>query len=173
MLMAEMRLDSEASLWMPLAGCLALIGSSVACAVGTAYAPIIDEYKEASCVPVSVVRRVQPHTREWDSRLAFEGGQILVTGAQIPGGRIAVSGPASNHDIIAADPGDYIYPSDVRFNPQPGILYTKAHGFAGGLREQTWLFKYDLRRHEITERTQIRNGILPAECEAVAARVVP
>lgn len=173
MLTAAMPLDSEARLWTPLAACLALFGSSLACAVATADAPIINEYKEASCVPPSAVRRVQPPTREWNSRLSFDGGLISVKGAQIVGGRITVLNAASTREVIAADPGDYIYPSDVRFNARKGALYTKAHGLAGGLTEETWLFKYDLRKRQITERRQVTNGTLPPECEATPASARP
>jgi hypothetical protein len=170
---AAMQVQSEPRFQIPILGCLAMICSSVACAVATANAPIIDEYNEAACVPLADVRRVHPPTREWDTRLPFDRGQIVVKGAQIPGGRISVFDSMSNRDVVAADPGDYIYPSDVRFNEREGVLYIKAHGLAGGFREQTWLFKYDLHRHQIIERRQIKNGILTSECEATAANAKP
>jgi hypothetical protein len=65
---------------------------------------------------------------------------------------------------VAADPGDYVYPSDVRLDAQNDLLYVKAQGLAGGFSEQTWLFEYDLRRQRIMERLQVRNGILSMEC---------
>jgi hypothetical protein len=54
------------------------------------------------------VRRVQRPTREWDSNVSLEGVRIVVKGAQIPGGKIAVVDSTSNREVIAADPGDYI-----------------------------------------------------------------
>src|SRR3954452_19057741 len=104
-----MRSDPGARLWFLLVSCSALICSSVSCAVGTANATIIDEYKEASCLPPSVVRGVQPPTRGWHSSLSFDTGQIVVKGAQMVAGRIEVQDSTSNRKIIAADPGDYIY----------------------------------------------------------------
>src|SRR5690349_606486 len=106
-----MRSAPGARLCFLLVSCSALICSSVSCAVGTAKAPIIDEYKEASCVPPSVVSGVQPPTRGWHSRLSFDTGQIVVEGAQMVAGRIEVLDSTSNRKVIAADPGDYIYPS--------------------------------------------------------------
>jgi hypothetical protein len=88
----------------------------------------------------------------------------LVAGAQIPGGKITVSDPATGKTYTAADPGDYLYPSDVRFDAAHDLLYVKADGLARGIAEQTWLFTYDVRRHEITRRVKVRNGQLSEEC---------
>jgi hypothetical protein len=131
----------------------------------TSDAPIITKYKTAPCIPLLASRRVHPDTREWNTALALRNGlEAVVSGAQVPGGRIAVSYPATGRTFVAADPGDYVYPSDVRFDAQNGLLYVKANGLAAGMSEETWLFEYDLRGQRITERRQVRNGILPAEC---------
>lgn len=148
--------------------CVTLVCSAVACSLvipPTSSARIITKYAAAACIPFSANPKVSPHTREWDSVLTLgDGTEVIVKGAQIPGGRITVSYPATNQDIVAADPGDYVYPSDVRLDPRNDLLYVKAYGLAGGLSEQTWLFEYDFRRQRIMERRQVRNGILPIEC---------
>jgi hypothetical protein len=90
--------------------------------------------------------------------------KVLISGAQVPGGRVVASYPAEHRDIVAANPGDYVYPSDVRLDAQNDLLYVRAQGLAGGLTEQTWLFEYDLRGQRIVERLQVKNGALPAEC---------
>jgi hypothetical protein len=108
---------------------------------------------------------VTPHTREWNTLLFLRDGlPVRISGAQVPGGRIAVSYPGASREFLAADPGDYIYPSDVRLDAQKETLYVKAHGAAGGISEQTWLFAYDLRARRIAERLQVRNEVLPMEC---------
>jgi hypothetical protein len=108
---------------------------------------------------------VTPHTREWNALLFLHDGlPVRISGAQVPGGRIAVSYPGASREFLAADPGDYIYPSDVRLDAPKETLYVKAHGAAGGISEQTWLFAYDLRARRIAERVQVRNGVLPMEC---------
>ncbi len=107
-----------------------------------------------------------PHTREWNALVFLHDGlPVSISGAQVPGGRIAVSYPGSNREFLAADPGDYIYPSDVRLDAPKEALYVKAHGAAGGISEQTWLFAYDLRARRIVERVQVRNDVLPMECQ--------
>src|SRR5438477_12768682 len=93
-----------------------------------------------------------------------DGSKVIVRGAQVPGGRITVSYPPTGRTLVAADPGDYIYPSDVRIDAKNDLLYVKADGLAGGISEQTWLFEYDLRGQRIMERRQVKNGILFAEC---------
>jgi hypothetical protein len=72
--------------------------------------------------------------------------------------------PAEHRDVVAANPGDYVYPVDVRLDAQNDLLYVKAHGLAGGLMEQTWLFEYDLHGQRMAQRLQVKNGALPAEC---------
>lgn len=66
--------------------------------------------------------------------------------------------------LVAENAGDYVYPSDVRVDIQDGLLYIKAHGLAGGLSEETWLFEYDLLRQHSIGRVQVRNNILHQEC---------
>ncbi len=117
---------------------------------------------------MSAVPRVWPRPREWDTRVSFAGREVIVSGQRVPGGRIVVFDPRSGRTAIAADPADYVYPTDVRVDGPQGLLYVKAHGFAGGFSEQTWLFKFDLRKQEIVERRRITNGLLRAECEMTA-----
>jgi hypothetical protein len=128
-------------------------------------APIIDRYKAATCVPFSRNPSVRPHTREWDTTLTLSNGsKVIVTGAQVPGGQIVVRYPASGGVVVAASAGDYIYPSDVRIKAQSDLLYIKASGLAGGMRQQTWLFEYDLRSERLLLRQQVGDSGLPTEC---------
>jgi hypothetical protein len=90
--------------------------------------------------------------------------KVVVKGADMVSGRITVSYPAMGRDVVAADPNDYIYPSDVRLDAQNDLLYVKAQGLAVLSGEETWLFEFDLSGQRIIERRQIRNGILPMEC---------
>jgi hypothetical protein len=149
--------------------CVALSCCTVGCGIAaapTSNAPIITRYKTADCLPFSKKPRVSPHTREWNALVFLHDGlPASISGAQVPGGRIAVSYPGSNREFLAADPGDYIYPSDVRLDSPNETLYVKAHGLAGGISEQTWLFAYDLRARRIVERVQVRNDALPMECQ--------
>ncbi len=80
------------------------------------------------------------------------------------GGRIKLYFLKTGETYVAADAGDYVYPSDVRLNAESELLYVKAHGLAGGVREETWLFEYDLRARKLISRIPVRNGSLPPEC---------
>jgi hypothetical protein len=142
-----------------------LVCCTAACVSPTSNAPIIAKYNAAACVPLSASPRIRPPTREWDNPLSLrDGSKVIVSGAQVPGGRITVSYPATGRTLVAADPGDYIYPSDVRMDAKNDLLYVKADGLAGGISEQTRLFEYDLRGQRIMERRQVKNSILFAEC---------
>jgi hypothetical protein len=80
------------------------------------------------------------------------------------GGTITVSYLGTDQVFIAAHPGDYVYPSDVRIDVHAERLYTKAHGLAGGVREETWLFEYDLRARKVVSSIRVPNGSLTSEC---------
>jgi len=136
-----------------------------ACVPPTSSGPIITKYGAAACIPFSAIQHAFPHVREWDTALTLrDGAQVIVKGFDTVSGNITVSYPATGRVVVAADPNDYIYPSDVRLDAQDELLYVKAQGLAVLGGEQTWLFEFDLRKQRITERTRARNGILPMEC---------
>ena len=85
-------------------------------------------------------------------------------GAQMPGGRIIVRNPTTGVGSTAANAGDYVYPSDVRFNPQTNLLFVKASGLAAGINRETWLFEYDLLHDRLIDRRLVVDGALPPEC---------
>jgi hypothetical protein len=147
-------------------GCILLICSVAACVPPTRSAQtIVRGYEMARCVPLSGNARVQPPTREWDSTLNLRSGiQIAIRGAKIPGGRVSVYYPSDRSTFIAADPSDYVYPTDIRIDDKNNLLLVKARGLAGGISEQTWLFEYDILRQKILGRVQVKNDVLPAEC---------
>jgi hypothetical protein len=88
----------------------------------------------------------------------------MVVGYQMPGGRITVRYVATGRELEAANAGDYVDPSDVRFKAQTNLLFVRASGPAGGIAQETWLFKYDLRRQRLIERRRVADSVLPTEC---------
>jgi len=146
---------------------LALLGL-VGCNRAVSYAPIIDQYNAATCISPSLMPGPNPASREWNAKiLLLDGSQVFVTGAQMPGGRIDIRYPKSGENVVAADAGDYIYPSDVRLNPQNDDLYVKASGLGGGIWFETWLFEYDIRAQRLLKRQKVVDKALPTECTAV------
>jgi hypothetical protein len=132
-------------------------------------AEIIDRYKAATCVPFSAKPSITPHTREWDTPLILRGGlRVIVSGADAVGGRIVVkygyNDQINNRVEVAANAGDYVYPSDVRLNADNELLYVKASGLAGGIFHETILFEYDLRGRRLVRRQRVANDGLPTEC---------
>lgn len=146
---------------------LAICGTLVCCVTcrrPVSKAPIIDEYQAAVCVPFSARPAVRPHTREWNTRLALRNGEsVIVRGTQSPGGRIELE-YASGMRKVAADAGDYVYPSDVRVSKQNDLLYIKASGLAGGINHETWLFEYDPNNQHLVTKQRVSDEALPAEC---------
>jgi len=136
----------------------------VGCHLPLSQGPIIEGYKAAACIPVSL--RVQgPRTREWQTPVTLsDGSKVVIIGDQSPGGRILARYVTTGRLVEAANAGDYVYPSDVRFGAQNGLLFVKASGLALGITQETWLFEYDLVRHRLVERRRVADSALPTEC---------
>jgi len=127
--------------------------------------PIIEHYRADGLYSVFVNPKATLHTREWDTDLALkDGSKVIVTGAANAGGRITVRYPTSGRESVAADAGDYVYPSDVRLNAQKDRLYVKASGLAAGIGQKLGLFEYDLHSQKLVDRRKVANEALPAEC---------
>ncbi len=136
-----------------------------ACNRAASDSEVSERYRAAECIQFSARPRITPQTREWDTELTLrDGSKVIVIGAQIPGGRINVRYPPLGQELMAANAGDYVYPSDVRVDAQHDLLFVKASGLAGGIRQQTWLFEYDLRGRRLVARQQVVNDVLSAEC---------
>ena len=149
---------------LPIA--FALVFGEAACEGPASNARIITAYRAAACIPLAKRRATTPRTREWDTALSLRDGMtVVVHGADAPGsGVITLSYPAENIEVVAANGGDYVYPTDVRVDFQKEILYVKAYGLAGGISEKTLLFGYDLRRKQLMERLRVGNDVLTEEC---------
>ena len=148
----------------------ALVWCTAACDHRVSDALIIEKYRTAVCIPFSPDPKISPHTREWDATLTLtDGTRVVVSGAEIPGGRIDLRYPVTNRTSAAVSAGDYVYPSDVRINRRSDVLYAKATGLAGGIRQQTWLFEYDIRAQRLVARQQVVDAALPAECHEPAS----
>jgi hypothetical protein len=126
---------------------------------------LIDAYRKADCLAATFARGVEPPTRGWDTPIKIAGGSTAtVQGADMVGGRIVVRYEPDGPSVTAVQPGDYIYPDDVRLNESHDRLYVKARGLAAGIWDETWLYEYDLRNRKQVRRQRVDPAALPAEC---------
>ena len=79
-------------------------------------------------------------------------------------GQINARYEADGRDVLVVDPGDYIYPDDVRLNDGRDRLYVKASGAAGGISVETWVYEYDLVEQRLLRKNRVHPEALPAEC---------
>jgi hypothetical protein len=169
---ADLMPCSHRSVWRTIL--LSVVMCCAACRGPVSSAQIIEQYSAAECIAFSKKPTVSPHTREWNTPLTLsDGSKVVVSGTQSPGGRISVYYPNSHRKVVAADAGDYVYPSDVRLNTQNDLLYVKATGLAGGLREETWLFAYDLLAQHLVARQEVTKYTLPPECKENSRQTGP
>jgi hypothetical protein len=142
--------------------CISLV---TACTRPASRGELIGRYSEAQCVPVKLAAG-SPATREWNYRLMTRAGSaVTVRGSQRPGGRIMATFGPDPRPAEIANPGDYIYPSDVRVDASNDRLYVKATGVAAGSAQpQTWLFEYDLAQRQQVRRLLVDPSVLPPDC---------
>jgi hypothetical protein len=135
------------------------------CAIGECMdstSVLLAKYKSATCISPSTGASRE---RRWETTISLRDGSKVVVGAAAwAGGRAIVTYPPAPQEYVAAQPGDYIYPVDLRIDTKGDILYVAASGLAGGLFEQTWLFAFDLKERRQIARRKIRYKDLPAVC---------
>jgi hypothetical protein len=95
---------------------------------------------------------------------------VTVQAAARLGGGVAVTYEPGGQRYIAADPYDYIYPMDIRVDNENDILYVAASGLLGGLRQQTWLFVFDLHERKPIARLKVRYKDVSAACPVSGAQ---
>lgn len=126
---------------------------------------IVAEYSRASCIALSNQPKIIPSSREWDTTLRLKNGmRVVVKGFEAVGGVVTLRDVASGESWTAINPGDYIYPSDIRIDSQRDYLYVRASGLAGGIDQQTWLFEYDLNRRRLVRKERVEDRSLPSIC---------
>lgn len=119
----------------------------------------------ADCVAPTFAKGVEPATRGWDATIAIAGGaKATVQGADMVGGEVSIRYEADGREMVAVDPGDYIYPKDVRLNDAHDRLYVKASGAAGGIWDETWLYEFDLVGRKQVRKSRVHLDALPPEC---------
>jgi hypothetical protein len=146
---------------------LVAFGVLIGCTRMVRSGPIVSGYENAECIPVEFGPGITPPTRSWDYRLVTPSGiTVLISGAQMPGGRIDLRYQSDGANVVAANAGDYIYPADVRFDRQTERLYVKASGVPAAFGgPQTWLFDFDLARRQQMDRVRVDPTVLPGECK--------
>jgi hypothetical protein len=125
---------------------------------------LIDAYSGAACIPPKLGTGAEP-SRQWDSTLRLaDGRSVVVSAFQAPSGAVRVHYTDSGSDVVAADAGEYVYPSDIRWDPAKGSLYVKAHGVPVLWdKEETDLFEFDLPskrhgQHEVVDPTVLQRN---------------
>ena len=141
--------------------------SALICLFGctTSSDAIIDEFNHAACLPVVTSPLQAAPPRAWKSEVVCNGRlHVEVSGISV--GNVTAYYPSLGKTFVAAQPGDYIYPEDVRLEADSCFLYVKARGSAAGIWEQTWLFKFDLQKHVLLERKKVKDESMAPDCPA-------
>src|SRR5262245_42766443 len=126
---------------------------------------LIDAYRVAACVEPTFATGVEPPTRGWDSTIVVaDGSKATVQGADMVWGTIRIRYEPDGPEVVAVQPGDYIYPGDVRVNDRHDRLYVKASGLAAGIWKETWLYEYDLVNRKPVRKNRVHPDALPPEC---------
>ena len=141
-----------------------VVACTASCVGPSKRSPVIDGYRSAVCVPPSTTD--SDGRRTWDHTLTMRGGgEFTIIGIQAPGGKVAVVYGPSRSQVVAADAGDYILPTDVRWDASQNLLFIKTDGApAVGPERETWLFTYDVHERRPRARVRVDPDVLPPEC---------
>jgi hypothetical protein len=143
---------------------LAIIMGSVACNRPTRKSPVIEKFRTARCIAPNGHPNFPSSSRAWNQQLKIRTGEVLtIIGFQGPGSRVFIS-RENGREFEVANPGDYIYADDVRYDDSTEILYVRAQGLAGGISKETWLFTFDINRAQQTARLKVDPDVLPPVC---------
>jgi len=121
---------------------------------------LVDSYRQANCVafgglpPIVELR---------------DGTEFSIARGEIQGGPIAITELSTGKMITTSNSGDYVEPTQVRFNPENSRLYVQAKVQVGGIWPTTDLFEYDLAEKRLLQRAGIGKASLLAGCEASIA----
>lgn len=134
-------------------GILIAISGVVAARARTSTQALIARCRAAACLA--------PRKHAWHETVTLRDGTMAdVNGSEMAGGRIDATSYSDRRTGVVANTGDYIYPSDVRFEPPSGRLYVIARGLAGAILYRSYLIEFDL--HE--RRLLVKDREMPSTC---------
>jgi hypothetical protein len=126
--------------------------------------PVIDRYKAAECVPRRIDDDASRVSRAWRHTMTTRTGVAFTIEGFETGGRVDLLFLPAREQVVAAEPGDYIYPNDVRFDQSSKRLYVKAAGQpASSFRNEAWLFEYDVKIRKLLARLKVAPDAMPAQ----------
>lgn len=120
---------------------------------------LIERYATASCVtPHST-----PTGRRWSQGVArADGSSVQVSGEAFVGGLVAVRYPDGTTRHVTAL-RDYVYPHDIRLDPDSRTLWIVTSGLAAGIWPEAHLYEYDIATR-IAHEVEVAPDSLPEAC---------
>jgi hypothetical protein len=125
---------------------------------------LIAAYTRATCVPPYARDRTADPIRAWSQAFDLGNGVAVSVEASCSAGG-AVAGTYSDEPTprSIANPGDGVYPCDLRFEPMAMRLYVLAEGPASGW-QGTSLYEYDLQSRQLLRQSPVYREQLPPRC---------
>jgi hypothetical protein len=124
--------------------------------------PVVKSYLVATVVTPTWNPNISPSEPMWDLTLEPGNGQtVTVTAACCIGGRFLAKYGDETQPRIVGQPGDYVYPTELRVNRETRRVYGMARGLAGGIWHKTVIFEFDLVRRQQIGRVEVDDKILP------------
>lgn len=136
------------------------------CMPGGSETAILERFERSACLPYTI----RDGGKVWNETVALpDGPRLTVQATAAPSMSVIVVDEVTHARIVAADPADFVYPTDIRVDAGSARLYSRADGLRLGAFKQTWLFEYDLRGMEILTRRRIMHPeSLPPKCSLIA-----
>lgn len=142
------------------------LGWSIKIKIGTkreiAKAPeLIAAYKSAQLVPtIPQDKTVRPEPPKWKHALNIPGlPPILIEAYGFVGGKVVATYNDGTRYLVA-NPGDYVYPTEIRVDSATNKLYVFADGLAAGIWRASRIYEFDLVARRQTNKAEINPDML-------------
>jgi hypothetical protein len=145
-----------------LAALLVILGAGSGCAITDPSHPVVRAYLAAEVVAPTWNSNIHPSEPGWSTTLDIPSGvTVTLTARCCVGGRFRAKYSDELESRNVGNPGDYVYPLEMRMDRKTLHAFGMASGLAGGVSEKTVIFQYDLTRRQAIGQVEVSRKILP------------
>jgi len=131
--------------------------------------PVVKAFIASKSVLPVWSKNVMPPVKEWNEVLDLGGNLTLrITGLQLVGGKFYGQYSDEKELRFVGSPGDYVYPCALRIDLPNMKVYGLASGLAGGFKQVTALFEFDIRSRKIIHSYHVDPRFLPPDPSPLA-----
>lgn len=123
--------------------------------------PLVWAYLRAETVTPTWNPGISPAEPMWSRKIELAGVSVTVSARCCVGQGVVAWYSDESKPRTMFTPGDYIYPTELRIALNEHVVYGRASGAAGGIKQVTKIFAYDLDRRRLLQSVEVDPQVLP------------